>query len=131
MLRYSLVNTGSHSCCFIRYWFHDGFLLTHGTGIRDVLPVIPIRLVREMLRDLVESAILSETWEGDGKEVAYQPAKDVELFTIKYLIDALEQHGVEDIPVAGSEALEKISECLRSFDETLKQSPANRLLKNI
>ncbi len=92
---------------------------------------IPIRLMREMLRDLVESAIISETCEANGREVAYQPAQDVDLFTIKYVIDALERRGMENIPVASSEALERISECLRSFDETLKQSPANRLLKDI
>jgi membrane protein len=84
-----------------------------------------------MLRDLVDSAIISETCEDDGREVAYQPAQDVDLFTIKYVIDALEQRGIENIPVASSEALEKISECLTTFDETLKRSPANTLLKDI
>jgi len=92
---------------------------------------IPVRLMREMLRDLVDSAILSETCEDDLGEVTYQPAQDVDRFTIKYVIDALEQHGIENIPVADSGALEKISECLRSFDETLKQSPENRLLKEL
>ena len=93
--------------------------------------IIPIRLVRDMLRDLVESAIISETCEDDGKKVAYQPAQDVDLFTIKYVIDALEQRGIENVPVASSEALQKISECLTTFDETLKRSPANTLLKDI
>ena len=51
--------------------------------------------------------------------------------TIKYVMDALETHGIDDIPVARSEELEKISECLAAFGDLIEGSPANIRLKDI
>jgi len=92
---------------------------------------IPIRLVREMLNELVESGIISEICDDETSEVTYQPARDIELFTVKYVVDKLEQHGCDSIPVAESKELEKISECLRALGEITEKSPANMQLKNI
>jgi len=82
---------------------------------------IPIRLVRKILNELVESAIISEIPDNENKEEAYQPAQDIDLFTIKYVIDSLEQHGSDNIPVARSKELEKLSESLKAFDEVIER----------
>ncbi|MFC1657866.1 YihY/virulence factor BrkB family protein [Candidatus Omnitrophota bacterium] len=92
---------------------------------------IPIRLVRQILFELVESGIASEVKTEDYKETAYQPARDTQLFTIKRIIDMLEQKGIDDIPVAQSQELKSISESLQRFADTLEKSPANKLLKDI
>ncbi len=92
---------------------------------------IPIRLAREMLNELVESGIISEICDDETSEATYQPARDIELFTVKYVVDKLEQHGSDSIPVAESEELKKISECLRALGEIAEKSPANMQLKNI
>jgi membrane protein len=86
---------------------------------------IPIRLIRQILYELVEAGIISSVKTNDDKISAYQPALNPEKITIKYVIDALEQHGTDDLPVAQTEDLKKISESLKAFDEEIKKSPAN------
>ena len=53
------------------------------------------------------------------------------MMTIKYVIDTLEHHGIDDIPVAQSQELKRISECLKEFGDLIEKSPANMQLKNI
>ena len=92
---------------------------------------IPIRLVRQILYELVESGIISEVKVAENKSAAYQPARDSEVLTIRNVLDALERHGSHDIPVAKSKELDKLSECLKSFGEEVERSPANMALKDI
>ncbi|HIE43461.1 MAG TPA: YihY/virulence factor BrkB family protein [Candidatus Omnitrophica bacterium] len=91
----------------------------------------PVRLVNEILYELVEAGIIAETRVENEKTVAYQPALDSEVLTTKFVIDSLEERGSDNIPVAKSKELEKLAECLRTFSETLKDSPANTLLRDI
>lgn len=92
---------------------------------------IPVRLVRELLYELTESKVLSEARKGEYKELAYQPATDVDKMTVKFVIDQLEQRGGADIPVNKSNELDKLSDSLRQFGKTIEASPANILLKNL
>ena len=92
---------------------------------------IPIRLVRQILYELVESGVICEVSKEVDKNVAYQPASDVEKFTVKYVVDSLERHGNTAIPVVESNVLERLSGCLDSFGSTIESSPANMLLKEI
>lgn len=92
---------------------------------------VPIRLVREILSELRESGVLSQIKLDDDRMVAYQPARDPEGITIKYVIDALEKRGVDDIPVAESEELKKLSKCLTTFHDLIAKSPANMRLQDI
>ncbi len=92
---------------------------------------IPIRLVRQILYELVESGIASEIETEDHKEFTYQPARTINVLSIKYIIDALEQRGVDNIPVAQTKELKTLSETLQTFSYTIEKSPANRLLKDI
>jgi membrane protein len=92
---------------------------------------IPIRLVRQILFELVEAGVVSEVNKEQTKEVAYQPGCEVEKLTVKYVIDALEQRGAADIPVVKSGELSKISKCLSDFGSAIEKSPANMPLKKI
>jgi len=92
---------------------------------------IPIRLVSQILYELVESGIAFESKSEEHKEFAYQPARTINVLTIKYIIDALEQRGVDNIPVAQTKELKTLSESLQTFNDTIEKSPANRLLKDI
>ena len=92
---------------------------------------IPIRLVRQVVFELVESGILSEIKTKNDKEVAYQPAIDVDMLTIKYVADAIEQRGNADIPVEKTPELDKLIACLNTLAGDIEKSPANALLKNI
>lgn len=92
---------------------------------------IPIRLVRQMLYELVESGVVCEVKTEGDKEAAYQPGRDVEALTVKYVIDALEQRGHSAIPVIKSAEVDKLSDCLDKFGRAVEESPANIALKNI
>lgn len=91
----------------------------------------PIRLVRQLLYELVDCGILAEVHTREYKNMAYQPAKDIDDITIKYVLDSLEQRGSNDIPIAFSEDMKKLTEDITAFNEAIEKSPANVLLKNI
>ncbi|KPK98827.1 MAG: ribonuclease BN [Omnitrophica WOR_2 bacterium SM23_72] len=92
---------------------------------------IPTRLLRQILYELVESGILSEASTKEYKELGFQPAIDIDLLTIRFVVDALEGRGVDTIPVAQSKELTVLSESLKTFGHTIERSPANKLLKEI
>lgn len=92
---------------------------------------IPIRLVRQILYELVESGVLSEVKIEENRDVGYHPGRDVEALTAKYVIDALEQRGYTDIPVTPSSELEKLKDTLDKFATAVEESSANVPLKNI
>jgi membrane protein len=92
---------------------------------------IPIRLVRQLLFELVESEILSEVKKEDEKDIAYQPAIDVGKLSVKYIVEALDKRGTSDLPMEQTNELKKISECLKAFAGDLEKSPANILLRDI
>jgi len=92
---------------------------------------IPIRLVRQILFELVESGVLSQVKKDNNKDVAYQPAVDVGKLTVKYVVESLEQRGNSTIPVGQRSELEKLSDCLKTFAGDIEKSPANILLKDL
>ena len=92
---------------------------------------IPIRLVRQILFELVESGILSEVKKDDKKDVAYQPAIDVGKLTVKYVVESLERQGNSAIPVGKTSELDKLSDCLSTFAGDIEKSPANILLEDL
>jgi membrane protein len=92
---------------------------------------MPIRLVHNILYDLVESGLVSETRTNEDKEIAYQPARDINKLTIQYVLEALEQSGTDTLPVAKTEGHQALSDALKNFSEAKENSPANKLLKDI
>ena len=92
---------------------------------------IPIRLVRQIVFELTESGILSEANAKEYKEIAYQPARDIDTLTIKYVEDALDRRGGSNIPVKEDKELKQLSEALKSFEHAIEKSSENKLLKNI
>ena len=92
---------------------------------------MPIRLVHNILFDLVESGLVSETTTKNDKELAYQPACDINKLTIQYVLEALEQSGTDTLPVLKTESHAALSEALKNFGDAMESSPANKLLKDI
>ena len=92
---------------------------------------IPIRLVREILFELTEVKLLSEMRDAGGRESAYQPARDIHQLTVLSVPEAQDKKGTDQIPVLDDTELTKLLESLKSFDELVRRSPANRLLLDI
>ncbi len=92
---------------------------------------IPIRIVREILYELIESGIIAETKITNNSEIGYQPARPIEILSIKYVIDAIEHKGAADVPVKQTECLKTLSESLKNFSQLIEKSSYNKLLKHI
>ena len=87
--------------------------------------------MHNILFDLVESGLVSEIKSQDDKASAHQPARDINNLTIQYVLEALEQRGTDEIPVARTEEYQALFDALKKFREAMEKSQANQLLKNI
>jgi len=90
---------------------------------------MPVKLAQDILFELVQSGLLSEIC-ADEKNPRYQPAKDINGLTIKSVLEALEQRGC-DIQIRETHSFRQIAASLKQFDEILRKSPGNKLLKDI
>jgi membrane protein len=91
----------------------------------------PIPFVRHLISELLQSGIITNTTAGSANELAYLPARDINLLSVKTVVDALEQKGADNIPVAKTRESEALSDILHSFNESLGAPEANKLLKDV
>jgi len=111
--------------------FHRGKAPSTAEDIAHPLE-IPIRLVRQILFELVGAEILNESrTNGSNQAPRYQLARDIQDMTIQSVIEALDNKGVHDIPVSETHEIVKIKESLSAFRESLLNSDSNCLLKDI
>lgn len=73
-------------------------------------PRDPWELTEELLEALAESGVLIEADRQGRDEAAYVPARDTDLLTMKFVMDALDRRGVDRIPVAATEELQRIEQ---------------------
>lgn len=92
---------------------------------------IPIRLVEDIVFELTEVGILSEVNDLTYKQSSYQPARDINRLTIQFVMDVLDKKGVCDIPVAKTPGLLKLEKVVRAFEDQVRDSSSNLLLKDI
>jgi len=89
---------------------------------------IPIRLLRRLLKDLVNVRLVSRTVARDERRVAYQPAHGADRLTLGYVIDALDTYQ----PVAQPErSPDGLPEALRRFHDAVEQTAAGVRLADI
>lgn len=121
-------------CLFVTHLivknFHNGNSPLTAEQIAHCLQM-PIRLVRDILFDLEQSKVICEVKTIEEKDPAYQPAQDINSLTIKYVLDALEKRGTNEIPVLKNKEFNIISDSLKTFEELIGKSSANKLLQNI
>lgn len=91
----------------------------------------PIRLVRQLLFELIETGIVSEVSTEEYKQEAYQPARDINTLNIKSVMDALDKRGSGKVPIDDSRDTSKIKEKLKALEAALQDSPDNIALKDI
>lgn len=90
---------------------------------------IPIRFVNDLLFELVKCDIVSVVEiEGDG-EKGHQPAIDINVLTIQYVVEAMENRGLNTLPFAHSSEFASLSASLAWFGQAIGNMPENKLLK--
>ncbi|MGZ8903952.1 MAG: YihY/virulence factor BrkB family protein, partial [Methylobacter sp.] len=91
--------------------------------------VIPIALIQPLLSNLIASHIIVEFKNHDDDDEVYQPAVDINILTIAYVINALEQCGQNHLPDINQEQL--YMDAVNNFRKLMEASEQNRLLKDI
>lgn len=92
---------------------------------------IPIRLVNELVFELVESGILAEMAANNPKDRSYLPAIDISRITVEYIYSRMEKMGGDQMVVTESEELSRITKIHEHILHSIRESPSNILLKDI
>ena len=92
---------------------------------------VPKSLLQQILAETKAAGIVSEICSKGEDTRAYQPAQDVDLFTVKYVIDKVERQGINHVSMLSGPDFEKIEERLNGLDLLAEKTSANVLLKEI
>jgi len=102
-------------------------------GIDDISNKLqmPSRIVRTISNNLVDACVISQVYRSDSLDVHYQPATDIHLLSIKYVLDKIDNVGINSLSIAGVPDMKQIASKLDGFSETINKSKHNILLKDI
>jgi membrane protein len=92
--------------------------------------VIPNKLVNSILDELVRARLVTET-RTTKRDVAFQPAMDINLMTIRMVMDRLDQIGDDVLLAKPTAQLFQITRSVEAFGKCIEQSEQNLLLKDI
>ena len=87
-----------------------------------------VRLVREILYELLEANIISETVTKNVKENAYQPAQDIQKLTISYVFNLLDKSGQDNISIEDIKGFESMKKSIDNLMEEIHKSKNNKLI---
>lgn len=92
---------------------------------------IPIRLVNDHIKLLVDINIVSEIYVEAHAERVYQPALDVEKITLKLVFERLNSFGSENFKIADNEAFAKIWNNLQDIQREIDTKADTVCLKDL
>jgi membrane protein len=92
---------------------------------------LPIRLVRMVLEDLIESRLILQVQTGNEKVRAYMPSQDVSKYTMMYVIEALDKSGNNRFLENPPKHLNKILYLQEDYLRALTAAPENILIKDL
>ncbi len=98
--------------------------LAHQSGI-------PVRQVRDILFHLLDSGVVAKNGDSISGEAGYLPAIPSEKLTIQYVLEKTESHGKCEFPMPDTDEFRRLSASFKSLEDTMRQSPDNKLLKEI
>jgi len=92
---------------------------------------LPVRLARIIIFEFTETGIFNEVKMNDDKEIGYQPGISDSKLTVKYIIDKLDEKGVNQLPIENSEEFNTITKLMKDMDDVLNTSKGNMLVKDL
>ncbi|MDD2277634.1 MAG: YihY/virulence factor BrkB family protein [Bacteroidales bacterium] len=90
---------------------------------------LPIRLVQNLLDKLVECNILSMTYTSEPKTPAFQPAQNIDKFTVSYVFNALDNSGASIQLI--NPTLDRVNDIYKAFIDKVGELDENLMIKNI
>lgn len=92
---------------------------------------LPTKLAKNMLNEFVECGVLVEVKTDEDKEIVYQPGVTESRFDVKFLFDALDKKGVNEIPINNSEDLKNTQKIMEKLDGLMNSELGHLKLKDI
>lgn len=92
---------------------------------------VPLRLLNQLVFEMTECNLLAELATDNSKERFYQPAIDINKFTVNMLYTSLEKLGGDHMIVTESAKFDKIMKIHEHFLDSMRESPSNILIKDI
>jgi membrane protein len=92
---------------------------------------LPVRLVRTIIFEFTETGIFSGIKTDGEKDLAYQPAMSENKLSVRYIMDKLDRHGVNEMPIQHTQELDSIHKLIDDFDHILDENKGNVLVKDI
>ncbi|MBN1276897.1 MAG: YihY/virulence factor BrkB family protein [Deltaproteobacteria bacterium] len=92
---------------------------------------LPVRLVLDILQDLTDSRLVSMIHEDEHDERLYQPAMDVSLLSVSYILNKLDRKGSDQQVFLESAEYNTMTAMLEEFEKMIDGSESNILIKNL
>lgn len=92
---------------------------------------LPLRLAKVIINEFIETGVLNEVKIHDDKETGYQPAISDTKLTVKFIIDKLDEKGVNQLPIDDSKELATVNSLMKDMDEVLNTTKGNMLVKDL
>lgn len=92
---------------------------------------IPVRITSELLNDLKDAGLVSEILSEKDKRRTYQPAMDINMLTVGFVLNRLENMGTDHNTVLKSKEYNKVLIILSQFDKLMMDADQNILIKDL
>ena len=92
---------------------------------------IPIRMLKLVLNDLIRSKIISEVLTDKLKITAFQPAQNIDLVSVKFVMEKLDKLGEHYSVEEHSEVTRKLVAIHEKFFNCIENLPENVLIKDL
>lgn len=92
---------------------------------------LPVRLMRDIIYELLEVGIISETITKNVKENAYQPAIDINKLSVSYIIKLLDTRGHDSISTDNVKEINMIKNLVDSFQGEMDKAKSNKLIAEV
>jgi membrane protein len=110
--------------------FHEGKPALTAIDIAHKLD-LPVRLARVVINEFSDTGVLNEVKTANDKEIGYQPGISDSKLTVKFIIDKLDERGVNELPIENGKELEIVNRLMKDMDEVLNTTKGNMLVKDL
>ena len=111
--------------------FQEGELPLTADQIGQTLK-LPYLIAAQLIDHLRESGLVSAVDGGKNNgPVSYQPARDINTITIGFALEALDKRGEKKWPAYNNPDFAQVSQAMDEIQAVIRNSPANRLVKDI
>ena len=92
---------------------------------------LPVRLARAIIFEFTQTGVFNEVKTAVDKETGYQPGISDSKLTIKYIIDKLDEKGINELPIEDSKELAIVNRLMKEMDDVLNTTKGNMLIKDL